>query len=65
MGFVSLGQNCERKIKDLDERLAGLRENFSILEGRDNELRNEKKGLVEQKGKKRQLEQKIATKLGR
>uniref|UniRef100_A0A8C5BUH5 Structural maintenance of chromosomes protein 5 n=1 Tax=Gadus morhua TaxID=8049 RepID=A0A8C5BUH5_GADMO len=56
-------QNCERKIKDLDERLAGLRENFSILEGRDNELRNEKKGLLEQKGKKRQLEQKIATKL--
>jgi hypothetical protein len=65
VGFVSLGQNCERKIKDLDERLAGLRENFSTLEGRDNELRNEKKGLVEQKGKKRQLEQKIATKLGR
>ncbi|XP_056455399.1 structural maintenance of chromosomes protein 5 [Gadus chalcogrammus] len=56
-------QNCERKIKDLNERLAGLQENFSTLEGRDNELRNEKKGLVEQKGKKRQLEQKIATKL--
>uniref|UniRef100_A0A8C4ZA12 Structural maintenance of chromosomes protein 5 n=1 Tax=Gadus morhua TaxID=8049 RepID=A0A8C4ZA12_GADMO len=56
-------QQIQRKIKDLDERLAGLRENFSILEGRDNELRNEKKGLLEQKGKKRQLEQKIATKL--
>uniref|UniRef100_A0A8C5B632 Structural maintenance of chromosomes protein 5 n=1 Tax=Gadus morhua TaxID=8049 RepID=A0A8C5B632_GADMO len=52
-------QQIQRKIKDLDERLAGLRENFSILEGRDNELRNEKKGLLEQKGKKRQLEQKI------
>uniref|UniRef100_A0A8C5A134 Structural maintenance of chromosomes protein 5 n=1 Tax=Gadus morhua TaxID=8049 RepID=A0A8C5A134_GADMO len=69
--FLTISVDAEEKgqveqqiqIKDLDERLAGLRENFSILEGRDNELRNEKKGLLEQKGKKRQLEQKIATKL--
>ena len=65
MGFVSLCQDCEGKIKALDERLAGLQQNITALERRDNELREEKKRLLEQKGKKRQLEQKIATKLDR
>uniref|UniRef100_A0A8C5B6N8 Structural maintenance of chromosomes protein 5 n=1 Tax=Gadus morhua TaxID=8049 RepID=A0A8C5B6N8_GADMO len=65
--FLTISVDAEEKEVvcrgDLDERLAGLRENFSILEGRDNELRNEKKGLLEQKGKKRQLEQKIMNRM--
>ncbi|KAJ3586807.1 hypothetical protein NHX12_013199 [Muraenolepis orangiensis] len=55
-------KDCEGKIKALDERLKATQLNISTLERRDNELREEKKRLLEQKGKKRQLEQKIATK---
>ncbi|CAL8368433.1 unnamed protein product [Lota lota] len=56
-------KDCEGKIKTLDERLVGVQHNISTLERRDNELREEKKRLLEQKSKKRHLEQKIATKL--
>ena len=68
-GYLRPGEDerspaCTEEFSDISP-LTGGNVAFSTLEGRDNELRNEKKGLVEQKGKKRQLEQKIATKLGR
>ena len=65
LSWCRLCQDCEGRINALDERLREVQLNISTLERRDNELREEKKRLLEQKGKKRQLEQKIATKQDR
>ncbi|MBN3297796.1 SMC5 protein, partial [Amia calva] len=53
----------EQKLHTLDSQLRSLDERHSQLDRKDNELRNEKKVLSEQKGRKRQLEQKISTKM--
>eukprot|EP00064_Thunnus_orientalis_P001859 superscaffoldBa00000128_g1862 len=53
---------CESKLRDIDERLKALQKEATALDRRDNELLAEKKQLLELKGKKRQLEQKISTK---
>lgn len=45
--------------------LVTLRDTNKHLELKDNELRLKKKELLERKTKKRQLEQKISSKLGR
>ncbi|KAG7283860.1 hypothetical protein CRUP_034047 [Coryphaenoides rupestris] len=55
-------KDCEGKITALSERLKEVQLHISTLERRDNELREEKKLLLEQKGRKRQLEQKLTTK---
>ncbi|XP_055022058.1 structural maintenance of chromosomes protein 5 isoform X2 [Boleophthalmus pectinirostris] len=56
-------RTCQSRMKDIDERLKSLQKEASALDRRDNELLAEKKQLSELKGKKRQLEQKISTKL--
>uniref|UniRef100_A0A671YK56 Structural maintenance of chromosomes protein 5 n=1 Tax=Sparus aurata TaxID=8175 RepID=A0A671YK56_SPAAU len=50
------------KLRDIDERMEALQKEIVALDRRDNELLAQKKKLSEQKGKKRQLEQKISTK---
>ena len=49
----------------MESGFTALRETNKHLEHRDNELRQKKKELLERKTKKRQLEQKISSKLGR
>lgn len=49
----------------MESGLIALRETNKHLEHKDNELRQKKKELLERKNKKRQLEQKISSKLGR
>lgn len=49
----------------VESGLIALRETNKHLEHKDNELRQKKKELLERKTKKRQLEQKISSKLGR
>uniref|UniRef100_A0A8C0LPS6 Structural maintenance of chromosomes protein 5 n=1 Tax=Canis lupus dingo TaxID=286419 RepID=A0A8C0LPS6_CANLU len=51
--------------EQLKVRLIALCERNKHLEHKDNELRQKKKELLERKTKKRQLEQKISSKLGR
>lgn len=58
-------QACESKLRDIDERFKALQKEIVALDRRDNELLAEKKQLSEQKGKKRQLEQKMSTKQDR
>lgn len=49
----------------VESGLVTLRDTNKHLELKDNELRLKKKELLERKTKKRQLEQKISSKLGR
>lgn len=49
----------------VESGLVALRDTNKHLELKDNELRLKKKELLERKTKKRQLEQKISSKLGR
>uniref|UniRef100_A0A671YKD5 Structural maintenance of chromosomes protein 5 n=1 Tax=Sparus aurata TaxID=8175 RepID=A0A671YKD5_SPAAU len=55
----------QMKLRDIDERMEALQKEIVALDRRDNELLAQKKKLSEQKGKKRQLEQKISTKQDR
>ncbi|XP_058513341.1 structural maintenance of chromosomes protein 5 isoform X2 [Ochotona princeps] len=52
------------KLQSVESELTGLCEKSKLLERRDNDLRQKKKELLERKTKKRQLEQKISSKLG-
>lgn len=58
-------QDCQSKVRDIDEQQRALEKDVAALNLRDNELLAEKKRLCELKGKKRQLEQKISTKQDR
>lgn len=58
-------QDCEKKLREMDERLKALQKAAAAMDRRDNELLAEKKQLSEIKGKRRQLEQKISTKQDR
>lgn len=53
---------CHSRLQAIDERLKALQKEIVALDRRENELLAEKKKLLELKGKKRQLEQKISTK---
>ncbi|XP_061592251.1 structural maintenance of chromosomes protein 5 [Cololabis saira] len=55
-------KECDSKLRAIGERRKALQNEAAVLERRDNELLAEKKSLSELKVKKRQLEQKIATK---
>uniref|UniRef100_A0A452V9J6 Structural maintenance of chromosomes protein 5 n=1 Tax=Ursus maritimus TaxID=29073 RepID=A0A452V9J6_URSMA len=55
----------EQKLQAVEAGLIALCERNKHLEHKDNELRQKKKELLERKTKKRQLEQKISSKLGR
>ncbi|XP_007937716.1 structural maintenance of chromosomes protein 5 [Orycteropus afer afer] len=57
-------KEINRKVHAVDVGLIALRETNKHLEHKDNELRQKKKELLERKTKKRQLEQKISSKLG-
>ncbi|XP_054947860.1 structural maintenance of chromosomes protein 5 isoform X4 [Pan paniscus] len=57
-------KEIHRKLQTVDSGLIALRETSKHLEHKDNELRQKKKELLERKTKKRQLEQKISSKLG-
>ncbi|XP_040141611.1 structural maintenance of chromosomes protein 5 isoform X2 [Ictidomys tridecemlineatus] len=57
-------KEIKRKLQAVDLGLNALRETNRHLEHKDNELRQKKKELLERKTKKRQLEQKISSKLG-
>ncbi|XP_019716367.1 structural maintenance of chromosomes protein 5 [Hippocampus comes] len=53
---------CQSRLRDIDGQMNTLQTEATALDRRDNELLTEKKTLLEIKGKKRQLEQKISTK---
>uniref|UniRef100_F7FZ50 Structural maintenance of chromosomes protein 5 n=1 Tax=Ornithorhynchus anatinus TaxID=9258 RepID=F7FZ50_ORNAN len=55
-------QEIDRKLQILNTVIKTLREKLSCMEPRGNELRLQKKELLEKKTKKRQLEQKIISK---
>nr|XP_035158542.2 structural maintenance of chromosomes protein 5 isoform X2 [Callithrix jacchus] len=57
-------KEINRKLQAVESGLIALRETSKHLEHKDNELRQKKKELLERKTKKRQLEQKISSKLG-
>jgi len=57
-------KEINRKLQAVEAGLIALRERNRHLEHKDNELRQKKKELLESKTKKRQLEQKISSKLG-
>uniref|UniRef100_A0A8D2IEK4 Structural maintenance of chromosomes protein 5 n=1 Tax=Urocitellus parryii TaxID=9999 RepID=A0A8D2IEK4_UROPR len=57
-------KEIKRKLHAVDLGLNALLETNRHLEHKDNELRQKKKELLERKTKKRQLEQKISSKLG-
>ncbi|KAM8803761.1 structural maintenance of chromosomes protein 5 isoform 2-T2 [Rhynchonycteris naso] len=57
-------KEINRKLQAVDSGLIALRETNKQLDHKDNELRQKKKELLERKAKKRQLEQKISSKLG-
>ncbi|XP_069430200.1 structural maintenance of chromosomes protein 5 isoform X4 [Ovis canadensis] len=57
-------KEINRKLQAVESGLSALRETNKHLEHKDNELRQKKKELLERKTKKRQLEQKISSKLG-
>ncbi|XP_063106135.1 structural maintenance of chromosomes protein 5 isoform X2 [Cavia porcellus] len=57
-------KEINRKLEEVDSGLIALRDTNRHLEHTDNELRQKKKELLERKTKKRQLEQKIFSKLG-
>ncbi|XP_023577686.1 structural maintenance of chromosomes protein 5 isoform X2 [Octodon degus] len=56
-------KEINRKLEAVDSGLIALRDTNRHLEHTDNELRQKKKELLERKTKKRQLEQKICSKL--
>ncbi|KAM4876295.1 structural maintenance of chromosomes protein 5 isoform 2-T2 [Thomomys bottae] len=56
-------KEINRKLQVVDSGLIALRDTNRHLEHKDNELRQKKKELLERKTKKRQLEQKISSKL--
>lgn len=56
-------KEINRKLEAVDSGLVALRDTNRHLELKDNELRLKKKELLERKTKKRQLEQKISSKL--
>nr|XP_057941477.1 structural maintenance of chromosomes protein 5 isoform X2 [Doryrhamphus excisus] len=56
---------AQLRLQDIDERLNALQKEASSLDRRDNELLSEKKNLCDLNGKKRQLQQKLSTKLER
>uniref|UniRef100_A0A452V9I1 Structural maintenance of chromosomes protein 5 n=1 Tax=Ursus maritimus TaxID=29073 RepID=A0A452V9I1_URSMA len=58
-------KEINRKLQAVEAGLIALCERNKHLEHKDNELRQKKKELLERKTKKRQLEQKISSKLGR
>uniref|UniRef100_A0A452R294 Structural maintenance of chromosomes protein 5 n=1 Tax=Ursus americanus TaxID=9643 RepID=A0A452R294_URSAM len=58
-------RHLEEQLKVVEAGLIALCERNKHLEHKDNELRQKKKELLERKTKKRQLEQKISSKLGR
>lgn len=62
---VLLFQDINNTLKSLDMRLATLFERQKHLERRDNELRQQKKELLERGNKRKQLESKIAMKCER
>uniref|UniRef100_A0A4W5R7P4 Structural maintenance of chromosomes protein 5 n=1 Tax=Hucho hucho TaxID=62062 RepID=A0A4W5R7P4_9TELE len=55
-------RTAEKSMQAIDVQMSAMQERTAKLDRRDNELRAQKKGLSEMKGKKRQLEQKISTK---
>nr|XP_055166038.1 structural maintenance of chromosomes protein 5 isoform X2 [Nyctereutes procyonoides] len=57
-------REINRKLQAVEAGLIALCERNKHLEHKDNELRQKKKELLERKTKKRQLEQKISSKLG-
>ncbi|XP_054996590.1 structural maintenance of chromosomes protein 5 isoform X2 [Sorex araneus] len=57
-------KEINRKLQAVESALVSLRDTNKHLEHKDNELRQKKKELLERKTKKRQLEQKISSKLG-
>ncbi|XP_074217777.1 structural maintenance of chromosomes protein 5 isoform X2 [Camelus bactrianus] len=57
-------KEINRKLQAVESGLITLCETNKHLEHKDNELRQKKKDLLERKTKKRQLEQKISSKLG-
>ncbi|CAO2584998.1 Structural maintenance of chromosomes protein 5 [Lemmus lemmus] len=57
-------KDINRKLEAVESGLVTLRDTNKHLELKDNELRLKKKELLERKTKKRQLEQKISSKLG-
>nr|XP_031533031.1 structural maintenance of chromosomes protein 5 isoform X2 [Vicugna pacos] len=57
-------KEINRKLQAVESGLITLCETNQHLEHKDNELRQKKKDLLERKTKKRQLEQKISSKLG-
>uniref|UniRef100_A0A8C5JXA5 Structural maintenance of chromosomes protein 5 n=1 Tax=Jaculus jaculus TaxID=51337 RepID=A0A8C5JXA5_JACJA len=57
-------KEINRKLQIVEAGLIALRDTNRHLEHKDNELRQKKKELLERKTKKRQLEQKISSKLG-
>ncbi|XP_045878425.1 structural maintenance of chromosomes protein 5 isoform X2 [Meles meles] len=57
-------KEINRKLQAVEAGLIALYERNKHLEHKDNELRQKKKELLERKTKKRQLEQKISSKLG-
>ncbi|XP_026961764.1 structural maintenance of chromosomes protein 5 [Sagmatias obliquidens] len=57
-------KEINRKLQAVESGLIALHETNKHLEHKDNELRQKKKELLERKTKKRQLEQKISSKLG-
>uniref|UniRef100_A0A5F9DCE7 Structural maintenance of chromosomes protein 5 n=2 Tax=Oryctolagus cuniculus TaxID=9986 RepID=A0A5F9DCE7_RABIT len=57
-------KEINRKLQLVESGLSTLRETNKHLEHKDNELRQKKKELLERKTRKRQLEQKISSKLG-
>lgn len=58
-------QTCRSKLREIDEQLKALQNETGALDRSENEMLAEKKKLSEQKGKKRQLEQKISAKQDR
>ncbi|XP_036063819.1 structural maintenance of chromosomes protein 5 isoform X3 [Onychomys torridus] len=57
-------KEINRELEAVESGLVALRDTNKHLELKDNELRLKKKELLERKTKKRQLEQKISSKLG-
>ncbi|KAJ8347147.1 hypothetical protein SKAU_G00285480 [Synaphobranchus kaupii] len=57
-------QSAVQSLEAINVKMQALKDRVVQLDRRDHELRAQKKQLLEQKGKKRQLEQKISTKQG-
>ncbi|XP_035247497.1 structural maintenance of chromosomes protein 5 isoform X2 [Anguilla anguilla] len=55
-------RSTERRLEEISTQMTALQDRLVQLDRHDHELRAQKKQLLEQKGRKRQLEQKISTK---